>query len=117
MIDKVYIVSDDLMDQLSIINQLQGIPYTVLMDVKTLEGKLSNFQNSFFLVNLHQLNIVALDFILELISIIPGIQDNIIAYTLEKHDHETIHAVKSKGIKLVFDNDQLKKFLAFLPRQ
>lgn len=105
------ILTDDLMEQIELQN-IVGISHSrIITNLESLESACNSNQEYIFLINLHAWN-------LDPILTITYLKENnknpnaiVIAFTNEKHDHESIHRAKTAGAKLVVEKDRLTPFL------
>ena len=103
-----HIITDDIMEQLELTQMISIGSHSCSMFPPSDETFDPNV-SIFILLNVHARSFDAMTYLQSIANTPQSYQ--IIAYTSEMHDHQTIHAIKSLGIKLMCTKAQLITFL------
>jgi hypothetical protein len=103
-----HIISDDIMEQMELI-QMISIGTHSCSILPPANETFDQNQSVCILLNVHTRSFDAITYLQTNASTHHPYQ--IIAYTAEIHDHQTIHAIKSKGVRLICTKAQLITFL------
>lgn len=105
-----HIITDDIMEQIELTRYISEGQYTcsiVPPDINSIEKD----KQICFIINVHASSFDVMSFLHAYSNIKAESTIEIIAYTSEMHDHQTIHAVKSIGIHHMCTKAQLISFL------
>lgn len=105
-----HLITDDIMEQIELKRYIPDEYYACSIippEISTIEhGK-----QICFIINVHASSYDAISFLRDFKNITYDSPIEIIAYTSEMHDHQTIHIVKSMGIQHMCTKTQLMSFL------